>query len=223
VEGLKEFLPLLPKELFCQILVVDGQSTDGSVDIAKSLGFEVYIQKQKGIRHAYAEAWPLIRGESVITFSPDANCRVQDLKTLVNEMAKGHDMVIASRYMPPAKSYDDDFLTRIGNWGFTFLISFLFSHKFTDSMTIYRIYRTNLFTDLKLDQDFGYWPEKLFRSKVGLEPLLSMRAAKKKLKIADIPSDEDARKHGVRKLQPFRWGAIILLQVFTEFIFWDTP
>ena len=46
-----------------------------------------------------------------------------------------------------------------------------------------------------------YFPEKLFFTKVSVEPLLSMRAALAKLRISEIPGDEPKRIGGERKLQ----------------------
>jgi len=50
--------------------MVDGGSHDGSMELARDNGIETYVQKKRGIRFAYIEAWPLIRGNLVITFSP---------------------------------------------------------------------------------------------------------------------------------------------------------
>ena len=47
-----------------------------------------------------------------------------------------------------------------------------------------------------------------------------MRAAKRKLKLGDIPGSEPARVGGVRKLQTFRWGASYMTQVFRELYYW---
>jgi hypothetical protein len=55
---------------------------------------------------------------------------------------------------------------------------------------------------------------------IGVEPLLSVRAAKRKLKLGDIPGSEPARVGGVRKLQTFRWGASYMTQVFRELYYW---
>jgi hypothetical protein len=55
---------------------------------------------------------------------------------------------------------------------------------------------------------------------MGCEPLLSVRAAKRKLKITEIPGDEPARVGGERKLQPFRWGAAYMTQIWRELYYW---
>ena len=82
---------------------------------------------------------------------------------------------------------------------------------------MYRGYRKRLFYDLGFDKDDGFtFLEKLFHTRVSIEPLLSMRAAKRKLKITEIPGDEPPRIGGVRKLQVVRWGMTFLIQEFVE-------
>ena len=63
--------------------MVNGGSRDGSVEVAREHGIEVYVQKKRGIRHAYIEAWPLVRGDVVITFGPDGNCPPEALPKLI--------------------------------------------------------------------------------------------------------------------------------------------
>ncbi len=220
IEGMKLIMPQIDRSLFAQILIGDGQSQDGSAEWCKEQGFEVYVQKQVGIRHVYQEAWPLIRGDYVITFSPDCNCKPEDLPLLVGKLAQGYDMVIASRYFQDAKSEDDGLVTAFGNWLFTALINLFFRGHYTDAMTIYRGYRTSLFYELDLHKEESYLPEKPLRTVMGIEPLLSIRAAKQKIKFLDIPSDEPLRAVGARKLQVIKWGAAYLLQVFREIYFW---
>ena len=65
------------------------------------------VQRERGIRAAYFEAFPCVRGEYVITLSPGWQLGAE-LIPLVDKIREGYDMVIASRYLPPAKSEDDD-------------------------------------------------------------------------------------------------------------------
>jgi len=221
-DGIRVIMPKIKKEWCDQILIADGQSTDRTVEEAQKLGYEVYVQKKKGIRNAYIEAWPLIRGDVVITFSPDGNCIVEDIPALIAKMKEGFDMVIASRYYQNAKSEDDTIITRLGNFVFTSLINMFHCGHYTDALTIYRAYRTKLFYELDLHMEATYAPERFFLTTIGVEPVLSIRAAKKKMKIAEIPSDEPARMIGEKKLQIFRWGASYLAQIFRETYYWKT-
>ena len=130
-------------------------------------------------------------------------------------------MVIVSRYAPGAKSYDDDAVTSFGNWLFTGLINGLHGGRYTDAMVIYRAYKKQLIYDLDLDKDPSYaFEENLFKTKISWEPLLSIRAAKRKLKIAEIPGDEPAREGGERKLQVLKWGAAYMFEIWREIFIW---
>ncbi len=216
-DSVKIIMPQIDKSLFDQILVIDGNSTDGTIEWCRQQGYEVYIQQQRGLRSAYEEALPHIRGDVMITFSPDGNSLTQLLPDLVAELKKGRDMVIVSRYLGNAKSEDDSFITRFGNWMFTTLINVLHGGKYTDAMVMYRGYKKSLITDLKLLDPKAYnFPEKLLGTRVSIEPLLSIRAARGKLNVSEIPGDEPARIGGQRKLQIIRWGLTFLYQVVTE-------
>lgn len=221
VTGMKAIMPRVKREWLEQILVVDAGSTDGTIDYARAQGYEVYIQKERGLRAAYREAWPLIRGDIVITFSPDGNSIPELIPELIAKMREGYDMVIASRYLGKAKSEDDDFITSFGNWLFTRTVNLLHSGHYTDAMVIYKAFRTRLFYDLDLDKDASYaLPERIFCTRLGVDPLLAVRAAKRKLKVTEIPGDEPKRIGGQRKLQIIRWGLAYYFQFIWEVFFW---
>jgi glycosyltransferase involved in cell wall biosynthesis len=217
IGGMKAVMPLIKKEWYDQLLIVDGNSTDGTVEFCKEQGYPVYIQKQKGMRFANAEVWGKITGDIVVTFSPDGNSIPELIPELVKKMKEGYDMVIVSRYKDGAKSQDDDLITGFGNWVFTTMISICHGFHYTDAMVIYRAYKTSLAYDLNLNDEKAYaLPEKWFNTRVSWEPLLSIRAARKKLKIAEIPGDEPPRVAGKRKLQILPWGAVFLCQNIRE-------
>ncbi len=221
IEGVRTIMPQIKKEWCDQILIVDGQSTDGTAEYARAQGYEVVVQQKKGMRHAYMEAWPHIRGDVVLTFSPDGNSIPELIPACIEKMREGYDMVIVSRYKEGARSYDDDAVTSFGNTLFTTMINLLHGAHYTDAMVIYRAYRTDLPRELGLDQDDAYsFEERLFRTNISWEPLLSIRAAKRQLKVAEIPGDEPAREGGERKLQVLRWGAAYMWQVFREVCIW---
>lgn len=221
IDGMKAIMPHIKKEWCDQIIVVDGGSTDGTIEWARENGYFVYVQKQRGFRHAYTEVLPYIEGDIVVTFSPDGNSIAELIPELMKKMAEGYDMVIVSRYLDNAKSQDDDIITGFGNWLFTKTVNVLHGGHYTDAMVIYRAYRTKIIYDLELHTEEAYTTaEKLFRTKISWEPLLSVRAAKKKLKITEIPGDEPPRIGGERKLQILKWGAAYYFQFIREVFCW---
>ncbi|MFA4889233.1 MAG: glycosyltransferase [Candidatus Omnitrophota bacterium] len=221
IKGMRIIMPQIKKEWVDQLIILDGGSTDGTVEFSKQNGYFVYIQKKRGIRNAFTEVMPFITGEAIITFSPDGNSLPELIPVLAKKIKQGYDMVIASRYAPGAKSFDDDPVTAFGNWFFTKTVNLLHGGAYTDSMVLLRAYRTNLIYDLELQKDDAYTlVEKLFKTRIGWEPLLSVRAAKRKLRIAEVPGDEPPRIGGERKLQVIRWGAAFYLQFIREVFFW---
>ena len=211
IAGMKAIMPLARREWFEQILVLDGGSTDGTIEYARAQGYDVHVQTQPGIRQGYMEVLPKIRGDVVVTFSPDGNSIPELLPRLIETINQGYDMVIVSRYKKPAHSADDDLVTAFGNWLFTRTVNLLHHGRYTDAMVIFRAYRKRLIHELELDQDRWYQtPELLFGCRISWEPLLSARAARRKLKVAEIPGDEPPRIGGERKLRVLRWGFVLL-------------
>lgn len=217
IQGMRIVMPRVNRDWCHQIIIVDGGSSDGTIAYAREQGYLVYVQKKPGVRHAYTEVLPFVEGDVILTFSPDGNCVPELIPLLIQKMEAGYDMVIGSRYMEGAKSEDDDLITAFGNWFFTKTVNFLHGGHYTDVMGIFRAYKKQLIFDLGLDREDGYLiAERLFRTKISWEPLLSVRAAKMNMRIAEIPADEPRRLGGQRKLKIFQWGGAYYFQFLRE-------
>jgi len=221
IECVRTIMPRIKRQWLDEIVFVDGNSTDGTAEYVKEQGYTLFSENGQGLRLTMLEALDNIESDVIITFSPDGNCIPELIPSLVEKMKEGYDVVIASRYREGAKSYDDNLITAFGNWMFTRLVNILHGGRYTDVLNIYRIYKKRLIKELDMDKEITYsTPEKLFRTGISWEIILSIRAAKRKLRIAEIPGDEPARIGGEAKLKAFRWGAAYLFQVIREKFWW---
>ncbi|RJQ36786.1 glycosyltransferase family 2 protein [Candidatus Parcubacteria bacterium] len=222
IEGMRRTMPQIRREWVDQIVVVDGGSTDGTVEYAESLGLVVVRQKKRGLRQGYLEALPHITGDAIITFSPDGNSLPERIPALVEKIREGHDLVIVSRYRDGAKSEDDSWYTALGNWVFTKIANVLFGGRYTDMIVIFRAFKKQLVYDLDLhkEESYAYAERWVGGMNIPWEALMSVRAAKRKLDVVEIPGDEPKRLDPERRLKLFRIGFAHLIQFAYEFFFW---
>jgi glycosyltransferase involved in cell wall biosynthesis len=221
IDGVKAILPTISSKWYDQLLIVDGGSTDGTIEWCKEHGYQVFVQQRQGVRYAYFDALPHITGDIILTLSPDGNCATEFIPEIIAKLQEGYDLVIGSRYFGDAHSDDDDLITAFGNWLFTRTVNLLHGGNFTDVMVIYRAFRRELIDALDLTAEETYnLPEKLFGAITSWEPIMSVRAAKAHMRIAEVAAGEPKRIGGERKLRIFRWGAITYFQFWRELWFW---
>src|SRR5262245_24136527 len=134
IEGIQVVVPQIDRSWVDEIIVVDGGSTDGTIEWSEAHGLRVLRQKRRGYGAGMRELMEIASGDVVIEFMADGNCDPSAIPRLVKKMTEGYDLVNGSRYIDGAKSEDDTRMTRFGNWCFTRLINILFGGSFTDAM-----------------------------------------------------------------------------------------
>ena len=219
IVGMKEIIPRIKREWYDQLIIIDGGSTDGTQDYARKCGYFLKIQKGKGVRPALDEAFPLVKGDILITFTPDGNSIPELIPSLISKIKEGYDLVIVSRYLSIAKSYDDDNLSFTGNKVFTYLINLFYKGNYTDTLGGFRVFKKIVITEIGLGSGPKYLFEKMFYAYTSWDFLSSIRCAKRKLKVAEIPGDEPKRLGGKAKVPKFRLAFVLLFQLMIEKIF----
>jgi glycosyltransferase involved in cell wall biosynthesis len=210
IEAARVIVPQINKDWVDEIIVIDGGSTDGTIEYVKSHGLSVESQSQRGFGAGMLQGLRMAKGNIVIEFMPDGNSIPDDIPRIIAKMQEGYDLVIASRYLGGTKSDDDDRLTALGNWLFTTIVNVLFRAHYTDALVGTRAFRREKALSLKFDTPGLSWPCQS-----------SIRFARAGLKIIEIPAREPARIGGVRKMHPFKTGWEIWKLIVRDFVrFW---
>ena len=207
IKGVKSVFPRINREWIDEIVVVDGGSTDGTIEFFENEGLQVIRQKSTGICGAYWECLEIATGDVIIPFSPDNNSIPELIPVLIEKIKQGFDMVIVSRYLDGAKSDDDDFITGFGNWLFTKIVNIFFGGKYTDTLVMFRGFKKNIVKQLRIDQ----------KGIPVFEYMLSIRCARLNLNVCEIPGDEPPRLGGYRKMRPFYNGMTLIWVLLREF------
>lgn len=203
VDGVRLILPLIKRELFDQILIVDGGSNDGTLEVLAELGFdEIIFQTKPGLQNAVAEAIGFCKGDFIIEFSLDGNCLPEDLERVIETIREGNDVIVVSRYKDGARSFDDTIVTWFGNKVFSMLFNMLGSNSVTDALTIFRAFNKHRI-DWKKFQNYNIGPV--------FEPLITGIAQIDNLSLIEIPGDEPSRIGGESKMRIIYNGSHILL------------
>ena len=203
IEGMHVILPRIQKNLLHEVIVIDGGSTDGSIEYAESLGFKVVRQQGRGIVAGIKEGVAAVTGDVLIQFTPDNNMIPEKIPELIAKMEEGYDMVVVSRYLPPAKSQDDHLISAFGNWMFTTMVNVLFKAHYTDVLGFYRAYRKDLLKELDL------------KIRLSIDTQLNIRCAKRTKKVTEIPGDEPLRIGG-QSSRSIIWNGLIELHTILD-------
>jgi glycosyltransferase involved in cell wall biosynthesis len=197
----------LKKYSFNNILIIDAQSIDKTIQIAKELGCKTILQKSNGYGGAVIEALKEVNTEYVTFFDADGSYDPKSLSTMYDELVnKNFEFIFCSRYKDGLRSDDDTFIRYLGNFFFTKFLSLLFSIKITDFLFHYAMASKKNYDKLNLKyHSFSLCCE------------VPIKAKLKGYKIKEIPSKERARSGGISKVNAFKDGLIILFDMLKLF------
>ena len=132
VDGFKEIMPYVKREWVDELIVIDGGSTDGTIEEAKKMGLEVILQKSKGHGAAIMLGVESTKSDNILIFGPDGNHEPEEIPQLIRKVQEGYDQVIVSRFAKDSVNLDAGITDTFGNKLFAFLTNLFFGGDLTD-------------------------------------------------------------------------------------------
>ncbi|MBU42987.1 MAG: hypothetical protein CMN76_07215 [Spirochaetaceae bacterium] len=212
VENLEFVLsPLKDSGLFKHIVCADNDSSDGSREKARALGALVSHCNRRGYGSTCLKGMEFLEGyqdwQVLLYMDGDGSDDPADLLSVLEPVVSGQfDLCIGARTGGALLPHQ-----RFGNWLATFLIRWLYKHRYRDLGPFRAIHRSAL-KRLKMDDpDFGWTVQ------------MQVRAVRQNLRIAEVDVNSRKRYAGKSKVSATVKGSalagwIILRTVFREFL-----
>ncbi len=189
-----------------ELIIVDGHSKDKTVDIAKQFKANILyddVGKGSALRKGMKEA----KGNIIVMMDADCSHRGSELRIMIEAINSGYDICMGSRFIQGGGTDDMSFHRRVGNKFFVSLVNTFWHMDYSDLCYGYRtMNRKAVETLLPILESKGF----------GIETEISIKAAKNRLKVLEIPSYEKKRMHGKGKLRSFHDGMNILKRIKKE-------
>lgn len=192
-------------DLVDQVILVDGNSSDDTIAVARSLCPDVLVvgQDRKGKGAALRNGFEACNCDIIIMIDADGSMDPNEITAFVGALLCGADFVKGSRFVQGGGTDDMEWYRRMGNWGFVKMVNWRFGARFSDLCYGYiGFWRTSL-SAMSLDEDDGF----------EIEASMNIQALKSGLAIHEVPSKEAPRIHGVSNLRTIQDGWRVLVTI----------
>ncbi|WP_238529016.1 glycosyltransferase family 2 protein [Thermogladius calderae] len=181
-----------------RILVVDGGSTDGTPDVARSFGVRVVQQEGRGKADAIKSGLKYINDSVVVVMDGDYTYPAEHIRDLIKKVNEGYDLVIGAR-----KHFEKGAQTavyRFGNWFLTSMFNIFYGVKLSDALSGMYAVKKRILDEVEFEfKDFS------------IEAEILSHTLSTGYKVAEIPI-KYRRRVGKKKLG-VRHGFTILLSM----------
>jgi glycosyltransferase involved in cell wall biosynthesis len=203
--------PRIPKKSVDDIILMDGNSTDGTQRYYKKQGVKVIEQKQKGIGAAMLEGREHVKTDALIFFHPDGNENPVDIAKVADALREGHQFVIPSRMIKGGFNEEDNSLLKPRKWFnqiMALFINLLWRRRLpfvSEIVQGFRGIQCETFDMLKID-----------KIDCSIDFQMVIRALKYKVPIYEFPTKEGNRLFGETNFTALMIGPIELKMFFRE-------
>jgi len=204
--NLPHVLPRIPADVL-EVILVDGDSTDDTVAVARSVlpGVRIVKQHGRGKGAALRTGFAAARGDIIVMLDADGSTAPEEIPSFVRALTDGADFAKGSRFLAGAGTADMQLYRKLGNAAFVAMVRLLFGGRYTDLCYGYNAFWRQVVPQLGLDGN-GF----------EIETMMNVRALKIGLRIVEIPSFESQRIHGESNLHTIPDGLRVLRTIVRE-------
>lgn len=196
----------LPEGLH-EVILVDGNSTDNTIEAARQAYPEIRVTTQsgRGKGDAFRTGFAAVTGNLVVMLDADGSADPAEIPRFVAALEAGADFAKGSRFLEGGGSADITKLRSTGNWVLSNSANLLHGTNFTDLCYGYNAFWARCLPFISLDVP-GF----------EVETLINLRIAAAGMKITEVPSYEKERISGQSNLKTFRDGFRVLGTILKE-------
>jgi len=205
----------------CEVILVDGNSTDETVSVAQRLRSDIIVigQTRQGKGNALACGFAAATGDLIVMIDADGSNDPAEIPRFIAALKEGADFAKGSRFLAGGGSSDISLVRRFGNFWLNRTVNLLYGTRYTDLCYGYNAFRRECLDAMMLDATEIEGSERrtmLWGDGFEVETLMNVRIAKAGLRVTEVPSFETARHFGASNLNAFSDGLRVLRTIRAE-------
>jgi glycosyltransferase involved in cell wall biosynthesis len=187
--------------------LVDGHSVDDTIAVARMVrpDIRVVLQDTRGKGNALACGFAAASCDIIVMLDADGSTDPAEIPRFVDALLDGSDFAKGSRFLPGGGSADITGFRSAGNRMLGSVVNTLFRTHYTDLCYGYNAFWRDCLPHMHVNCD-GF----------EVETLITIRVARARLAVYEVPSHEHERLNGESNLNAVRDGLRILRTIIRE-------
>lgn len=196
-----------------EVIVINNNSTDRTVEVAKEKGVKVIHERKKGKGNAIRAGFNALSEnvDYVVMLDGDNTYKAQEIPRLIEPLTSNFsDVIIGSRLGGKTKKNAFKFQNRLVNWFFTFLVRQFYRANVTDVLSGYFAWKKEVIDELK---------PHLNSNGFAIEMEMISKMVKLGFEVYSVPITYDQRE-GETKISSLKDG-VRILYTFLKNLIWS--